>query len=659
MFGFLLAILFLLSFGVFALPRKHKALYAGAITLLVAVVAAIPCFDALLQGEYFEAQLQLPLAPAAQVGMDKLSAFFTLTTCLIFLVSAFYSFSYFQKNGRYKTHAQLSLHLLFQVQLLFALIAVLVARNAFVFLFAWEYMAICSFVLLIFNGQVRSRIRTAITFFVQMHVGFFLLLFAFAMVENATGSFSFGALAEYFSGNPNLPVFLLFFVAFGIKSGFVPLHTWLPETYAQLPPTFGGVMSGAVTGMGIYGLLRVLTFVQTDFLAIASTLLVVAMFTTIYGICMAAIQKDIKRLLGYSSIENMGIVGIGMGLGMLGQSAGNDFLMITGFSGALLHVFSHAVVKSLLFFSVGDVCSKLGTQNLERMGGLMRLMPRTSLLFLCGAMAICALPPFMGFVSEFVLYSGVLGSLRGWGYSVTGFGVATLAVLSAAGGIAVLTFSKALGVGFLGQSRSSLLGEEERSPALYAMLALLGIALLLGVYPVFFVKIAYQVVAVSYPIPDAVFIRHAMEYTLSRACVAIGVMVGIAAGIFFLRRCLFKKRRIAEGETWACGATTTAPRVQYTAGSYSGEFAALTRPFNGGSRRMDEPIAEGQLFAPQRKFRSVSHDIFRRKIRPGIRRVSIQMNKLAIFQTGRVHHYILYALLFMILIFLMTYFKFI
>ncbi len=656
MLNLLLLLLFILSFGVFALPRKFKALYTGIITLAVAVIALIPAFDALVYSDYMQQELSLPLALEATIMMDKLSAFFVVTICIIAIVTAFYNYTFFQKSEPYKTDAQVSIHLLFHVQLLFSLITVLVARDALVFLFAWEYMAICSFLLLIFNGQIRTKIRTALTFFIQMHVGFFLLLFAFAMVENATGSFSFDALTSYFTSNRNLPVFLLFFIGFGIKSGFVPLHTWLPETYAQLPPSVGGIMSGAVTNMGIYGIIRVLTFIKSDFLTIASILLVVAMFTTIYGICMAAIQKDIKRLLGYSSIENMGIVGIGLGLGMLGQSAGNDFLMITGFSGALLHMFSHAMVKALLFFSVGNVCSRIGTQNIERMGGLMKSMPRTSLMFLAGSMAICALPPFMGFVSEFVLYNGVLGSLRGWGYSVTGFGVATLGVLSAAGGIAILAFSKAFGVGFLGQARGSLLGKESNSPSFYAMLSLLGIVLLLGIYPVLFVKAAYQIVAVSFPIPDAVFIRQSMVFTLGRVSAVIGFMVVIIVGVYFLRRHLFKKRAIAEGSTWACGSTTAAPRVQYTAGSYSGEFASLTRPLNGSKRRMDA-LSEAHIFPPQRKFRSSNQDMFRTKIRPYVRRLAVQMNKLAIFQTGRVHHYILYALLFMILIFLLTYFQ--
>lgn len=621
-----LLILFILSFVVFALPRRLKALYCGAIMLLVAGIALASAVNALAFDSCFQRTLCLPLAHEATILVDKLSAFFIAAVCVVSIVTAFYNVSYFQRNELHKNSVQLSLHLLFHVHLLYALLLVLTARSALLFLTAWEYMAVCAFFLLLFNSQSRAALRTAIAFFIQMHVGFFLLLFAFALVESRTGSFSFDALASYFSSNRNLPVFLLFFLGFGIKSGFVPLHTWLPETYSQLPASVGGVMSGAVTGMGIYGLLRVLTFVKSDFLTIASILLIVSMLTALYGICMAAVQKDIKRLLGYSSIENMGVAGIGLGLGMLGQSAGNDFLMITGFSGALLHVFSHAVVKSLLFFSVGDVCSRLGTQNLECMGGLMKLMPRASLTFMVGAMAVCALPPFMGFVSEFVLYNGLLGSLRGHDHNITAFSVAALGVLSAAGGVALLAFSKAFGVGFLGRARNNFAGEERSNPAFFALLLLPIVATLLGIFPVLFVKTAFKIAAVSFSIPDAVFIRQAMVQTLHRVSMAVGFMVLLAVGIFFLRRYLLSKRRVAYADTWACGATV-APRVQCTAGAFSGEFAALTSP------------------------------LFRYKIRFPIKRLGAQVNKLAIFQTGHVHHYILYALLFMLLVLGLTYFE--
>jgi hypothetical protein len=202
------------------------------------------------------------------------------------------------------------------------------------------------------------------------------------------------------------------------------------------------------------------------------------------------------------------------------------------------------------------------------------------------------------------------------------------------------------------------LTEEGNHASFFAMLLLLALVLLLGIYPVLLVQPAYKIVAVSFPIPDAVFIRQSMVFTLGRASVAVGFMVALAVGIFFLRRFLLKRRSVAEAPTWACAATTEACRVGYTAGSYSGEFAALTRPLNGSKRRM-EPLGEGEIFPPQRKFSSTNHDVFRTKIRPYVKRISVQMNRLAIFQTGRVHHYILYALLFMILIFLMTYFGFI
>ncbi len=222
---------------------------------------------------------------------------------------------------------------------------------------------------------------------------------------------SFDALRLYFSNHSNLPVFLLFFIGFGIKAGFIPLHTWLPQAHPAAPSHVSGVMSGVMIKMGIYGILRVLMSVQSDLWWIGIIILVVSLISGILGVMMAIVQHDLKRLLAYHSIENIGIIGIGIGLGVIGLATNNAALSLLGFSGGLLHVLNHSLFKSLLFFNAGSVYQAAHSRNIEQLGGLMKRMPYTAIFFLIGSLAICGLPPFNGFISEYLIYLGMFKSL--------------------------------------------------------------------------------------------------------------------------------------------------------------------------------------------------------------------------------------------------------
>ena len=215
----------------------------------------------------------------------------------------------------------------------------------------------------------------------------------------------------YFSNHSNLLLFILFFIGFGIKAGFIPMHTWLPEAHPAAPSHVSGVMSGVMIKMGIYGILRVLMSVQNDLLLIGLIILSISLVSGVLGVMMAIVQHDLKRLLAYHSIENIGIIGIGIGLGMIGLATNNTALALLGFSGGLLHVLNHSLFKSLLFFNAGSVYKATHTRNIEQLGGLMKKMPYTAILFLIGSLAICGLPPFNGFISEYLIYLGMFKSL--------------------------------------------------------------------------------------------------------------------------------------------------------------------------------------------------------------------------------------------------------
>ena len=317
-------------------------------------------------------------------------------------------------------------------------------------------MSISSFLLVIFEHQNKNTIQAGINYFVQMHIGVLFLTAAFIWVYFSTGSFEFSAISKFFSSHSNLWLFLLFFAGFGIKAGFIPLHSWLPQAHPAAPSHISGIMSGVIVKLGIYGILRVVFLLNHDYTVLGEIIIIVSILTGLYGILNASVHRDFKKMLAYCTIENIGIIGIGIGLGLLGMGNGNTLLIVLGFAGALLHTLNHSLFKSLLFFTAGSVYQQTHTRDMEKLGGLIHKMPQSAILFLIGGMAIGGLPPFNGFVSEFILYSAILLGIKSIGISYITLLIFSLAGLALIGGISMLTFTKSFGTIFLGSPRTQL-----------------------------------------------------------------------------------------------------------------------------------------------------------------------------------------------------------
>ena len=340
--------------------------------------------------------------------IDALSAWFILIINFTLLTGAFYGFYYMKPYREQK--ANLSLHCISYILVHASLLSICALQNSVAFLFAWEIMALSSFLLIIFEHNKQQTIRAGMNFFVQSHISVMLLSFAFIWVAfsmdsydfNAIGKFSFLASRSYL-----FALFIIFFAGFAIKAGFVPFHTWLPYAHPSAPSHVSGIMSGVIIKIGIYGILRMLLLVKCNYLEIGYFILIISVISGLYGVMLAIIQHNLKKLLAYHSIENIGIIGIGIGLGCIGLGTGNNALTTLGFAGALLHTLNHSLFKSLLFFGAGNVYQLLHTMNMEKLGGIIKKMPHTAVLFLIAALAICGLPPFNGFVSEFLIYSGL------------------------------------------------------------------------------------------------------------------------------------------------------------------------------------------------------------------------------------------------------------
>ena len=363
--------------------------------------------------------------------------------------------------GRYSS-AHFSLHYTALVALVASMMCVVLASGGFSFLFSWELMTIASFILILFEANRQETRRAALNYLVMMHIGFMFLVAGFVMLFNATHSSSFDAIEYYFKlGNP-LPLFVVLFIGFGMKAGLFPMHIWLPEAHPAAPSHVSAIMSGVMIKTGIYGVVRLMQAIDanTELLyTIGLIVLLSGIVTGLWGVIFAAMQNDVKRLLAYSSIENIGVILIGLGIAAVGHAAGSDLIGMCGMCGALLHTVNHSLFKTMLFFGAGNIYSKMHTTTMNRMGGIAKHMPLTAALMAFAVAAICALPPLNGFVSELFIYIGMFNGISD-GHEVL-YSVAGIIALSLIGGIVVLAFTKLYGVVFLGSPRSHEVAETQ------------------------------------------------------------------------------------------------------------------------------------------------------------------------------------------------------
>jgi NADH:ubiquinone oxidoreductase subunit 5 (subunit L)/multisubunit Na+/H+ antiporter MnhA subunit len=373
---------------------------------------------------------------------------------------------------------------------------------------------------------------------------------------------------------------------------------------------------------------------------------------------MAILQHDIKKLLAYHSIENIGIIGLGIGLGIYGTATGNIMVSIVGYAGALLHTLNHSLFKSLLFYSAGSVINQLHTRNVNKMGGLMRLMPYTAWAFLIGSIAISGLPPFNGFISEFLIYTSLfngIGNPEFYPLIVIFIAMLSLVLI---GGLALLCFTKVFSIVFLGQPRT---GYDEKPVEVKKIMILSKVLpvvpiILIGILPFLIIKplmsLTGSIFGIAGTIPD-VSLYEPMKF-VSFGAVTLLLLVLI---ILIIRALVVNRNRIHVGPTWGCGYTAVNAKQQYTAASFIQEYAALTKPLiKTGFSNLN--YNEDELFPEKREFHTHSDDFIKSRLifKPADFIINL-LRRAAIFQTGRLQHYILYLLLFLLLIFLLTFLK--
>ncbi|MBQ8168321.1 hydrogenase, partial [bacterium] len=409
---FFIGIIILFLSGITSILFKNKIAVLSLISAVASVLCIIPAVDVLLNGNSLVQSFDFnSLFGTVNFVIDPLAAFFVIVISVMSLASVIYSKGYLKpyiEKGK-----NINSHLVFLPVLIASMMTVVTCQNALMFLICWEIMSLSSFFLVIFENEKKEVRRAGIKYLVFMHLSVLFIMAAFAMLSLKSGSFDFASFKMVLQNNSHFAnvIFMLTFIGFGTKAGFVPFHNWLPDAHPAAPSHVSAIMSGVMIKTGIYGILRTLDLIGTPSKSIAYAVLIISIVSALYGVLYAITQHDLKRLLAYHSIENIGIIGMGLGVGMLGLAYNSPVVAVLGFAGGILHILNHSIFKELLFLSAGSVYTKTHTRDIETLGGLIKVMPKTAILFLIGSVAICGLPPFNGFISEFLVYFGMFKGL--------------------------------------------------------------------------------------------------------------------------------------------------------------------------------------------------------------------------------------------------------
>ncbi len=524
--------------------------------------------------------------------MDALSAFFTVLIFLMAGVGSVFGLGYW----RQAEHPTTGRKLRFLYGLLVAsMVLVTLAYDALAFLLAWEIMALTSFFLIATEDHKPECRQAAWIYFVATHIGTLALFAMFALLHDASGTFLLAPVPSTTALSLETAIFLLALFGFGLKAGIMPLHFWLPGAHANAPSHISAMLSGVLLKVGIYGLLRMLTLLPDPPVVWGVLILILGTISAVLGVSFALGQHDIKRLLAYHSIENIGIILMGLGVAMIGIAIHRPVWVVLGIAGCLLHVWNHGLFKSLLFLSAGSVVHAGGTRDIDSLGGLAQRMPWSAGLFMIGAIAICGLPPLNGFVSELLVYLGLLrpaANATAGGWAAVALGAGALAVV---GALAVACFVKVFGAVFLGLGRTPAAAGSHESPITMTapMAVLAALCATIGIVPILvIVPLGHAAAAWTGNTAVAAGVAGALPWGM---LTIISASFAVALGILILAMRMAKRHAtVPSVPTWACGYNCPSSRMQYTA-------ASIAQLLVGLSSWVLRPVTHGkqpqQLFA--------------------------------------------------------------
>ncbi len=636
----------------FARSPRLATLFGAGAAVFGSLLGLVPALRVLLGGASEGLRLPWDVAHGVfSVEIDPLSAFFLLPVLGLSALAAVYGGDYLLA---YRKEKSLGSPWFFFNLFVAGMVMVLIARTVLLFLVAWEVMSIAACCLVIFEHEKAEVRQAGWIYLIATHLGVIFLFITFMLLGRHAGGLEFRDFQAMTTLGPGLAslVFVMALIGFGAKAGFVPFHVWLPEAHPAAPSHVSALMSGVMIKMGLYGILRILTFLGPPALWWGPTLAGIGLLTGLVGISLALHQRDIKRVLAYSSIENMGLIALALGVGLWGLANHLPVVALLGMTGALLHIWNHALMKGLMFLAAGSILHATGSKDMERLGGLMKRMPWTGTFMVFGAVAIASLPPLNGFVSKWMMYMSLIQD------GITTLGTRGLTAILAAGllvligGLAAITFVRLIGIVLLGEPRSVAAHHaHESSPwMLGPMVILLALCVTMAVIPQTVVGlmsgVLVQILAqkpgdmpldsVVAEVPLAL-----LGIVNASTLAAVGVMAGL---LLFLTR----RAAIAESPTWGCGYLQPTERMQYTGRSFAEILAEhilprFLRPRT--SRRLPH-----ELFPAEGEFTSEVFDpVCERVYRPLFARSADRFARLRVLQQGKIHVYLLYIMLAVVL----------
>ncbi|MDD2581802.1 MAG: proton-conducting transporter membrane subunit [Desulfuromonadaceae bacterium] len=624
--------------GIFLRRPGAGQIIAAILTLLSALVG-IPAALALLFAKSTATYILnwgLPFG-SCELAIDPLSSFFLIPIFLVAAAGSLFALGYWPAAEHRSTECGLT----FFYGILASSMAILVtARNGVFFLMVWEIMALSAYFLLVTEHESEGVRRAGIVYLIATHTGSAALYVLFSLLAAQSGSFLLPAAGSLSALPPAAMVIAVAtFVGFGAKAGIMPFHIWLPSAHANAPSHVSAMMSGVMLKMGLYGIFRTLTFFHDPPLLWGAVLTVAGISSALLGIAFAVAQRDMKRLLACSSIENIGIITTGLGVAMMGVSSHNAPLAYLGMAGALLHILNHSFFKPLLFLGSGVIIHAAGTREMNLMGGLAKGMPRAALLFLVGSVAICGIPPLNGFVSEFLLYFGFFYQLQAPSLVYL---VLLAPLLALVGGLAVVAFTKLYSSVFLGTPRShGAAHPHEAGPAMLLPMGLFALlCLLVGLLPQQALRLVAP--AITSFMPQMSTAVNAAEYgaLLGRISLMALILIMLAAAVTLFWWWRLGSARVNSAPTWGCGYQRGTSRIQYGATSFS-ELAVSV--FNGIIRqRITRPKLSGLFPGPADCDDRPTETVLENVIAPVFTFAGVSFAFLRRLQHGQMHVYMIY-----------------
>jgi hydrogenase-4 component B len=651
LFNSLLSVLVALPVVVFA-ARGKKARLLPALLLFGALAAgALSAGLSLIQGGHVRLDLSSLTPLPFVLGIDRLGAWFLLLICVSGAPVALFSAGYVERhyNGRRRDFLWALLPLF-----LLSMIVVATASTAFAFLFGWELMTLFSAALILIDGDDGQRRQNIFTYLLMMHAGAAAVAASFFVFLPHSATLDFGAMraaAPSISASARNAIFLLAFIGFGTKAGIVPLHLWLPKAHPIAPSPVSALMSGVMLKTAIYGFVRLIFDIMGGGPSWWGYLVLAAgAVSGVLGVLYAIAEHDLKRLLAYHSVENIGIIYLGLGASMVFTAHNALSWAAVALMGALLHCLNHALFKSLLFLGAGTIADATHTVDIEELGGLFNRMRVTGSVFLVACCSIVGLPLFNGFVSEWLTFRSFVAGATLASLSPAIVLPLMAGVLALIGGLAAACFAKVFGVAFLGRPRSREAEDAHEVPGSMqaGMVMLAAACVAIGVAPGIVLRPLSGVV--QQLLPGAVLPQAAMSLTWVIPWLAVAV-VGIALSTMLVRRV----SRITP--TWACGQPGLDKRMQYTSTAFSKPLRQVFSQVYKPDRTVEILPVDQPCFPVSISYRSVRTTSFERSLyRPLLDGVVAAANRLRRLQTGNIQVYLLY--MFLALVALLVFMRF-